>query len=79
MQLVRSRFGTAAVGSSTVAIKGLLLCVEDIIKFNYISVFNDIWTITNRFKLEIDRNEHYLLWKWYIKVSLIIINFMCMV
>jgi len=28
MQLVRSRFGTAAVGSSTVAIKGLLLCVE---------------------------------------------------
>ena len=23
-----------------------------------------------RIKLEINRNEHYLLWKWYIKVSL---------
>ena len=32
-----------------------------------------------RFKLEINRNEHYLLWKWYIKVSLIHINLMCMV
>ena len=31
------------------------------------------------FKLEINRNEHYLLWKWYIKVSLIHINLMCMV
>ena len=25
-----------------------------------------------RFKLEINRNEHYLLWKWYIKVSLML-------
>ena len=32
-----------------------------------------------RFKLEINRNEHYLLWKWYIKVSLIHINLMCMI
>ena len=32
-----------------------------------------------RFKLEINRNEHCLLWKWYIKVSLIHINLMCMV
>ena len=32
-----------------------------------------------RFKLEINRNEHYLLWKWYIKVSLMHINLMCMV
>ena len=27
-----------------------------------------------RFKWEINRNEHYLLWKWYIKVSLMHIN-----
>ena len=31
------------------------------------------------FNLEINRNEHYLLWKWYIKVPLIHINLMCMV
>ena len=32
-----------------------------------------------KFKLEINRNEHYLLRKRYIKVSLIHINLMCMV
>merc|ERR1719295_1423827 len=32
-----------------------------------------------RFKLEINRNRHYLNWKWYIKVSLILINLICMV
>ena len=32
-----------------------------------------------RFKLEINRNEHWLLWKWYIKVSLIQLNLMCMI
>ena len=30
-----------------------------------------------RFKLEINRNEHNLLWKWSIKVSLIHLNLMC--
>ena len=37
------------------------------------------WVNFENFKLEINRNEHYLLWKWYIKVSLIHINLMCMV
>jgi len=31
------------------------------------------------FKLEINRNEQYLLWKWYIKVSLTHKNLICMV
>ena len=35
-------------------------------------LFQRYYRVTfGRFKLEIYRNEHYLLWKWYIKVSLI--------